>query len=160
MTYKPSRSVILKLWKIFGKNQLGRWVVSKIVCIKAPYFNSIKPIFDAVSPGFVELHFKKRRCVLNHLKSVHAIAMCNAAELAGGICVDVSLGNNMRWIPIAMNVQYLKKAKTDLRAVCKLDEYKWDEPEDIIVPVSILDTNGIEVFHADITMRISLKRNK
>ncbi|WP_231757570.1 hotdog fold domain-containing protein [Microbulbifer elongatus] len=158
MTYVPSKSPILKLWNTLGGNSLGRWLVSKIVCFNAPYFSSIKPRFTQIQPGLVEVKLKKRRAVENHIKTVHAIAMCNAAELAGGVCLDVSLNANFRWIPVGMTVQYLKMAKTDLRAVCKVDDFHWDSAQDVVMPVSVFDTNGEEVFHADITMRISPKK--
>ena len=158
MSYKPSKSPVLKLWKVLGNSSVGRWLLSKIVCFKAPYFSSIKPVFDAIRPGLVELHFKKRRSVLNHINTVHAIAMCNAAELAGGTCLDVSLDSDFRWIPVGMEVKYLKMAKTDLRAVCKVDDYHWNEAQDVVMPVGVFDTDGQEVFHADITMRISAKK--
>lgn len=160
MAYKPSKSPILKLWKTFGKNNFGKWLVSKIVCLKAPYFSSIKPRFISIEPGRVEVAIRKRRRVHNHIKTVHAIAMCNAAELAGGTCIDVSLSSQFRWIPVGMTVQYLKMAKTDLRIVCQVKDYQWNEPQDVIMPVSVLDESGDEVFHADITMRVSEKKRK
>ncbi|WP_406827856.1 hotdog fold domain-containing protein [Microbulbifer sp. ARAS458-1] len=132
--------------------------MSKIVCFNAPYFSSIKPRFTQIQPGLVEVKLKKRRAVENHIKTVHAIAMCNAAELAGGVCLDVSLNGNFRWIPVGMTVQYLKMAKTDLRAVSRVDDFHWDSAQDVVMPVSVFDTNGEEVFHADITMRISPKK--
>ena len=158
MAYTPSKSPILKLWNIFGKWTLGRWLVTKIVCFSAPYFSSIKPKFKQIRPGCVEVLLNKRRSVTNHLKSVHAIAMCNAAELAGGVCLDVSLSSQYRWIPVGMTVQYIKIAKTNLRAICRIDSYDWDSPQDVIMPVSVLDENDVEVFHADITMRVSNRK--
>ena len=159
MSYNPSKSPILMLWKRLGKSNFGRWLVSKIVCFKAPYFSSIKPKFVEIKPGYVELKFAKRRAVLNHINTVHAIAMCNAAELAGGTCLDVSLDSRFRWIPVGMEVKYQKMAKTDLRAVCKVDDYQWDEEQDVVMPVGVFDTNGVEVFHADITMRVSARKS-
>ena len=158
MAYKPSKSPALKLWKHLGGTSAGRWLVSKIFCFIAPYFSTIKPVFTVLEPGHTELTFKKRRAVQNHIKSVHAIAMCNAAELAGGTCLDVSLHGDFRWIPVGMEVEYLKIAKTDLTAVCKIENYDWEEPQDVIMPVGVFDTSGDEVFHADIRMRISPKR--
>ncbi len=160
MAYKPSKSPLLKLWKKFGSRPSGRWFVSKAVCFMAPYFSTIKPRFTTVTAGHIELTFKKRRAVHNHLKTVHAIAMCNAAELAGGTCLDVSLHGDFRWIPVGMTVKYLKMAKTDLRAVCKIDHYDWQEAQDVVMPVGVFDTSGEEVFHADITMRISPKKKR
>lgn len=158
MAYVPSKSPVLKLWALLGKFAFGRWLVSQVLCNKAPYFASIKPRFTQVRPGYVEVAFKKRRAVENHLKTVHAIAMCNAAELAGGICLDVSLDANFRWIPVGMEVKYLKMAKTDLRAVCKIEDYQWQQTQDVVMPVGVFDSHGEEVFHADITMRISPRK--
>lgn len=157
MTYKPSKSPLLKLWNSLGHASIGQWLVSKIVCFMAPYFGSIKPIFTKVQPGLVELKFKRRRAVQNHIKTVHAIAMCNAAELAGGTCLDVSLHGDFRWIPIGMSVQYLKMAKTDLRVICKIETFDWEEDCEVVMPVDIFDDNNERVFHADITMKVSAK---
>ncbi|WP_269431109.1 DUF4442 domain-containing protein [Photobacterium gaetbulicola] len=41
----------------------------------------------------------------NHLNAVHAIAMFNMAELAGGMMTDVSIPVNSRWIPVGMMVE-------------------------------------------------------
>jgi acyl-coenzyme A thioesterase PaaI-like protein len=112
----------------------------------------------ALEPGRSEVRFRNRRAVRNHLNSVHAIAMCNAAELVGGTCLDVSLQAGFRWIPVGMTVQYLKIARTDLRAVCRVEDFRWDTPQDVVMPVGVFDAAGDEVFHADITMRISPRK--
>jgi acyl-coenzyme A thioesterase PaaI-like protein len=157
MAYKPSASPALGLWARLGSTRAGRWLVSRAICFVAPYFGTIRPVFTTLQPGHVELVFRKRRAVQNHLKSVHAIAMCNAAELAAGTCLDVSLHGDFRWIPVGMEVSYLKMAKTDLTAVCRIDKYDWEESRDVTMPVGVFDTSGEEVFHADIRMRISPK---
>ena len=158
MTYKASNSQILKVWQRLSELPLGKWLVSRILCFFVPYFNSIKPVFTVIQPGQVEAEIKKRRAILNHIKSVHAIAMCNAAELVAGTCMDVSLSSDFRWIPVGMEVKYVKIAKTDLHAICKLESYSWDEPQDVVLPVSVIDLNGDEVLEAKITMRISQRR--
>lgn len=158
MSPPASKSPALKLWQQFGGTAPGRWLVSKIVCFVAPYFGSIRPLFTVLEPGHVEVAFRKRRAVTNHIKSVHAIAMCNAAELAAGTCMDVSLRGDYRWIPVGMEVEYLKIAKTDLRAICRLDRYDWDTPQDVIMPVTVVDTANNVVFTATIRMRISQQK--
>ncbi|WP_413662726.1 hotdog fold domain-containing protein [Microbulbifer sp. CNSA002] len=159
MDYQSSKSPVLNLWGRLGGSALGRWLVSKLVALKAPYFRSIKPRFLELSPGKVEVLLNKRWSVTNHIGTVHAIAMCNAAELAGGVCLDVSLDRRFRWIPVGMEVKYLKMAKTNLRAVCEYPGFKTIEAGDVVMPVSVIDTNGEEVFHADITMRVSERPN-
>jgi len=158
MSYSPSRSPFLAAWQKLGDSALGRALVSKALCIKAPYFGTIKPSFIEVKAGRVEVTFKKRRAVTNHIQTVHAIAMCNAAEAAGGVCLDVSLDSSYRWIPVGMTVQYLKMAKTNLRAICEYPDYENITAGDVVMPVGVFDENGVEVFHADITMRVSAKK--
>jgi acyl-coenzyme A thioesterase PaaI-like protein len=92
--------------------------------------------------------------VHNHLHTVHAIASCNAAEMAMGMLMEATVPTSHRWIPKAMNVQYLAKATTSLRATAHLDLPDFDairEGTEIVVPVNVVDRSGTEVVHADIT---------
>ena len=144
----------LKLFNRIKTLPRGTQLFSFVTCRMAPYFGSIKPHIVRLEPGYCEVHMKKRRAVTNHLKTVHAIAMCNAAELAGGMMTDVSISKDARWIPKGMTVSYVKKARTDLRAVAQGEGIDWTISGDIKVPVELLDTNDEVVFTADITMNV------
>jgi acyl-coenzyme A thioesterase PaaI-like protein len=88
------------------------------------------------------------------LKTVHAIASCNAAEMAMGMLMEATVPTTHRWIPKAMNVQYLQKATTSLRATARVGPPDFDaitEGAELVVPVSVTDRHGVEVVHADIT---------
>ena len=126
------------------------------LCKAAPYFSSIRPHVTELAPNLARVSIRKRRAVENHLHTVHAIAMCNMAELAGGLMTDVSIPAGARWIPAGMTVQYLKKAKTDLVATADGSGIVWDRGGDISVPVLVHDTDGALVFRADITMNVKL----
>ncbi|SLH30379.1 phenylacetic acid degradation-like protein [Mycobacteroides abscessus subsp. abscessus] len=93
--------------------------------------------------------------VHNHLKTFHAIAACNLAEVAMGMLCEATVPATHRWIPKAMNVRYLAKAGSRLRAVALLPEIPdftaITEGAELVVPVSIFDREGTEVVHADIT---------
>jgi acyl-coenzyme A thioesterase PaaI-like protein len=144
----------LNMYNKISKLPAGNWLFSKAVSVVAPYFGSIKPRFDDLRPNFCQISIKKRRRVQNHIGTVHAIAMCNMAELAGGTMTDVSVPKKARWIPAGMTVQYVKKAKTDLVAVADGTGLDWTVNGDIIVPVIVKDTAGETVFTADITMNV------
>lgn len=97
-----------------------------------------------------------RREITNHLGTVHAIALCNAAELAAGMMTDVSIPAGARWIPKGMTVEYLAKAKTDVTAVAHGEGLDWQTEGDKIVPVDVHDAEGKKVFTARITMNVKL----
>lgn len=148
----------LEIFNKFAKFSSGKWLFSKLICWKAPYFNTIKPLFVELKPGYCEIKIKKRRAVENHLHGVHAIAMANLCELAAGMMTEVSIPNHLRWIPTHMEIAYLHKAKTNVKGIAKFELPHWQDSQDIKVPVSVLDENNVEVVHADITMRVSQKK--
>jgi acyl-coenzyme A thioesterase PaaI-like protein len=144
----------MKLFNQFKSFPQGTKLFSRALCLIAPYFGSIKPHMTELRPGFCEVKMKNRRSVQNHLKTVHAIAMCNMAELAGGTMTDVSIPKGSRWIPAGMTVKYVKKAKTDLTATADGSTIDWTTEGNVVVPVVVTDTKGEAVFSADITMNL------
>lgn len=124
------------------------------VCRTARYFSSISPHVEELRPGYARVSIRKQPKVTNHLGTVHAIAMCNMAELAGGLMTDVSIPKGARWIPSAMQVQYKKKATTDLIAQARGETIAWNGNGNIEVPVEVTDATGAVVFTASITMNL------
>jgi len=112
---------LLRLHQKITNKPFGQLIFSKMVARKAPYFKTIKPRITALKHNYIKVQMKKRTSVENHLKTVHAIASCNLCEFAAGICMEVSIPKNRRWIPTSMKVDYLHKATTDLTAECNLD---------------------------------------
>lgn len=145
---------IQKIYDKLTALPFGKYAFSKTVSITAPYFASISPTVSELKAEKCIIVMKKRRKVTNHLNTVHAIAMCNMAELAGGMMTDVSIPKGARWIPSGMEVKYKKKAKTDLTAIADGSQIDWTKEGTIRVPVSVVDTYGDEVFTAEIDMNI------
>ena len=144
-------SQALQMFNMGGAEQF-----SKRVCQMAPYFGSIAPQMVDLRPGRGEVLVPFRKEITNHLASVHAIALCNAAELAGGMMTDVSIPEGARWIPKGMTVEYLAKAITDVKAIADGSEIDWSSAGDKVVPVDIFDADGKKVFTARITMNVKL----
>lgn len=153
-------SQTLKLWNRFKNKPAGKWTFSKLLCLKAPYFSSISPVFERLEANYAEIKIKKHRAVLNHIGTVHAIAMCNMAELAGGTMTDVTVPSSHRWISKGMTVEYLKKAETDLIAIATPVEsnFQWNQGSDYLVNVEVKDMHNDLVFKAVITMWVSAKK--
>jgi acyl-coenzyme A thioesterase PaaI-like protein len=143
-----------RMWKRLSERPGGSRLFSAAAMVRVPYFASIVPHVVRMEPGFAEVTVPKWFFVYNHLHTVHAIASCNAAEIAMGMLMEASVPTTHRWIPKAMNVQYLQKATTGLRAQARLELPDFDSISDgveLMVPVSVVDKSGTEVVHADIT---------
>jgi len=97
---------------------------------------------------------KDRRSIRNHLRSIHAGALCTLSELTGGLAVEVTLQSNLRWIPREMTVQYIKKARGNLVGECSVDPSVL-VPGDVEVPLEIKNEMGETVLNAVIVFNIS-----
>jgi uncharacterized protein (TIGR00369 family) len=137
-------------------NSVGADAFSKMACQFAPYFSTINPLISELRPNAATVQVPFRKEITNHLGTVHAIALCNAAELAGGMMTDVSIPSGARWIPKGMTVEYLAKAKTDVTAVASAEGVDWQSDGDKVVNVDIHDAEGKKVFTARITMNVKI----
>ncbi len=155
------KNAAMSTWLKFADKPFGKMLFSKIVCWKAPYFGSIKPCFVELRGGYAHVSMPKRRAVHNHIQTIHAIALCNLAELGAGTMMETSLAPSMRWLPKGMTVQYLKKAETNVDAYCTAPEVEHGGEgiaRDVIVHVEIKDLHQNVVAIADITMWVSPKK--
>jgi acyl-coenzyme A thioesterase PaaI-like protein len=153
------RNSTLRLWQRLSSKPAGKWLFSRLVCWKAPYFASIRPRFQMLEPGRSIVTFKKRRSVTNHIGTVHAIAMCNVAEIAAGTMTEVTVPGDYRWIPKGMTVEYLRKAETNLTAVAEISPVpSFDGTFELPVRVSVNDARDQTVFRAVISMWVSPRK--
>jgi acyl-coenzyme A thioesterase PaaI-like protein len=148
---------LLRLWRRMQRWPLGGWLFSRAVCWKAPYFGSIAPRITRLEPGLCEARIPDRRAVHNHIGTVHAIALCNLAELCAGLMTDASLPRGMRWIPKGMTVRYLKKARGTMSGSARPEVpiAAADAGYDLPVLVQVRDVAGDVVFDARIAMWVS-----
>lgn len=153
-------SQLLNMWNKVSTKPGGKWLFTRAVCMKAPYFGTIKPAFQELGPTKAVVTFNERRAVHNHIKTVHAIAMCNSAELAGGLLCDVATPKGMRWIPKGMTVEYKNIAKGKLTATATIEKIEVGEAREVITPVSVTNEEGVEVFRAEIKMWVSPTKKK
>ena len=143
-----------RAWQRLSGVPGGTMLFSAVAMARVPYFASILPHVVRMQPGLAEVRVPKWFFVYNHLHTVHAIASCNAAEVAMGMLMEATVPPSHRWIPKAMTVQYLQKATTSLlaRAALGLPDFsRITEGLEIVVPVRVTDRAGTEVVHADIS---------
>ena len=99
---------------------------------------------------------KQRWSVQNHIKTVHAIAVCNLVECTMGLVAEATIPSNLRWLPMGMDIKYHKKCIGKLSASSKihsslfqLDSY----PGKIDVPVEVFDENKVVVTSANVSIK-------
>ena len=156
-----TKNSVMSIWLKLVDKPFGKTIFSKIICWKAPYFGSIKPRFVELRGGYAHVTMPKRRAVHNHIQTIHAIALCNLAEIGAGTMMEASLAPTMRWLPKGMTVQYLKKAETNIDAYCVAPEVEnggEGVARDVVVHVEIKDKQQNVVTIADITMWVSPKK--
>ena len=143
-----------RAWQQLDRVPGGSRLFSLAAMARVPYFASILPHVRRMEPGVAEVSVPKWFFLHNHLGTVHAIASCNAAEAAMGMLMEATVPTTHRWIPKSMTAAYLQKATTSLRATARLDPLDFTqitEGVELVIPVSVVDDNGVEVVHADIT---------
>jgi len=156
----PNIPKVLELYRNFARFPMGKWLFSKLVCFRAPYFASIAPRFLELGPGAALVSMRNRRRVRNHIGTVHAIAICNLCELAAGTMTEASMPRGMRWIPKGMTVEYLAPARTDLEASATIPgPVVPGDAFDLPVTTEVRDRQGTVVVRAVIKMWISPKKS-
>lgn len=146
----------LNAYKKIEKFPFGKRIFMFFVCVRIPYFFSIKPTIVDIKEGRTVVEMKERRKVHNHLKTIHAIALCNLCELSMALTTEVTIPKNLRFIPTAMTVAYKKKAKGTMRAISEIKKSDF-RVGDTDIQVDIYDTNNINVMSAVITLNIKEK---
>ena len=148
---------VLSLYRRMARWPAGRWAFSRAICLKAPYFSTITPRFVSLEVGRCEVRIRDRRRVHNHIGTVHAIALCNLAELSAGMMAEVTVPASMRWIPKDMTVEYLAKARGTMHALAEPGNAVHESVSGYVWPVtvSVGDDGGQEVFRARIDMWVS-----
>jgi len=150
---------VLDLWNTTTKLPQGKRIFSSLFAQKAPYFASIHPRFQEIRPNYAELVIPKRRAVHNHLKTVHAIALCNGLEAAMGALAEATIPADKRWIPKGMDISYTAKATSDITCIAETDPEQWtsDEP-DLPVRVRGVREDGEVVIEGVIRLWVTPKK--
>ncbi len=147
----------LDMFRRLGGFAPGRWLYARLICRQAPYFSTIRPLIETLEPGRCVVRLRQHRAIENHIGTVHAIALCNAAELAGGLATDATIPGSMRWIPKGMTVRYLKKALGELRATASVPAVAAGPAQELHARVEVRNAGNDIVFDADITMWVAPK---
>jgi acyl-coenzyme A thioesterase PaaI-like protein len=114
----------------------------------------VAPRIRVLEPGHAEVEIPDRRSNRQHLGSVHAIALMNAAEQASGLAMLCGLPEGVRGIVTQISMQYLKKARGTIlaRSHVTLPTVSGDMEHD--VTAECLDRDGNVVAKATVRWRL------
>ena len=156
MASNPIRS----LWDRLAPLLAGRRLFSFALGRMAPYTGSIRPRVLELRPGFARVAMRDRRAVRNHLDSVHAIALMNLAEVATGLALHYDLPGHARAILTGLSIEFLKKARGELRAEATAPIPAGLEREEIEVTTIVTDSAGDQVARASARWLVGPRQEK
>jgi acyl-coenzyme A thioesterase PaaI-like protein len=142
---------VAKWWNRLRDKPGGRAMFSVMIGLIAPYTRTIGALVEELRPGYARWSMRDRWQVRNHLKSIHAIALVNLAEVTSGTAMLMSLPPTVRGIVTGISIEYVKKARGTLTAecACTVPDVKVETPLELLA--TITDRAGDVVARATIT---------
>lgn len=125
-------------WSRLNKTPQGKWLFSKILSFLIPYTGTIHPLVQDIQAGYARVRLKDKRCVRNHLRSIHALALANLGELTTGLALHFAMSTRQRAILTRLEIEYPKKARGIVCAQAQIDDPAIT-PGLIVVKASIRD---------------------
>lgn len=152
---EPSIGEVLStLWQDAEGTADGRREFSEALGAMVPYTGSIGAIVRELSPGRAAVELTEHEAILNHLASIHAVALMNLAELTTGLALLPSLGGEVRGILRGLSISYEKKARGHIVATSHVSLPEITEDTELEVKATITDDDGDICANAVATWRL------
>ena len=136
----------------------GKRLFSRFVGWLAPYTGTIDFVVEELRPGRGRVVLHDGRAMRNHLRSVHAIALANLAEVAANVALVYSLPDEARFIVAGFCIDYLKKARGDVTATSRFEPPADAQRREVPVQVELRDGRGELVARATFRSLVGPKK--
>lgn len=133
---------IRRMWEKLSPRPGGKWLFSYLLGKTAPYTGTLGARVEELRHGYCKVTLRDRHKVRNHLKSIHAIALMNLAEVSSGLAAIYTMDPSLRGIITHLEMDYLKKARGTLTAVCETPDLSGTERREEHFEVRITDPDG------------------
>jgi len=151
-------NVIRRAWDRLRDVPGGRLIMSQLVGRAAPYTATVGARIEELREGYARVTLRDRPRVRNHLRSIHAVALVNLAELTGNVAVAYALPDDARFIVAGLSIEYLKKARGAITGIREPPPVLSAERREIDVAVRLEDATGDVVARATLRTLIGPKR--
>lgn len=156
MTPASPQDRLLGMWRRLAPFPGGRRLFSWILGWIIPYSGTIGARVRLLEPGHCILLLRDRRGVRNHLRSIHAVAITNAGELASGLAMTTALPPGTRAIVTQLATEYVKKARGVIVVECRVnDPPRPAVPMEVLVESTLTDAAGDIVARVRTTWRVA-----
>ena len=137
-----AQNTTLRQWRRFNAFPLGRRLLNRMVGITVPYVASIRPEILTIEPCLARVRIRDRRRVRNHLRSIHAVALINLAEMTANLAMMSTQPRDGRWIVTGLDTEFVKKARGTITAECRIEPLDWSVAQDVTGRVEARDAAG------------------
>ena len=145
---------IRSLWDRVSPLPGGRRIFSILLGRIVPYTGSIKPLVLELTASGARIQLRDRRAVRNHLRSIHAIALANIAELTTGLPLAYAVMPAGRTILLSLTVDFVKKARGTVTATSSFVPPSATHESEIEIPVEVRDESNEVVVRARARWRV------
>jgi len=144
-----------RYWHKLEGSALGRWLFNFMIVFINPYTGALKAKIVDLQKGYARIELNDRKAIRNHLNSIHAIALTNLGEFASGMALISLFSSNMRGIPVQIKINFIKKARGKLIAVCETQLPVFNDETEHTVVAIIKDKNQDEVANVSVTWKLA-----
>jgi uncharacterized protein (TIGR00369 family) len=153
-------NVVRLAWDRLHRLPGGSRLFTRFVGEAAPYTGTMGAHVVELREGYCRVQLPDRHRVRNHLRSIHAIALCNLAELTANAAMAYSLPDDARFIVAGLSIEYLKKARGMIEGECRCAVPESAARVEYEVAVTMRDQHGEIVARAVLRTLVGPKKGR